>query len=546
MSRLPVLPHRCLRILAATTLVLASLMPVTAADEIDALIARPTSPGTLALLIAHVKDPRVASHWRASLSHQSPQVRATAARLLFVSGVRAAVPDLVAVLAQESDPAVALEAAQAALAMGDHAIDEAVLASANRLSDGGLILALARARGSSAIGHIDRIRAMGVQSLPWHALVPAMTAGDASNLDRIADAALAAGDAAMWLAALSVGHDQGLPQTPARVKAALDNPSAVIRAYAWWHVAVVAGNEQLPEGLIVEPLNAQELTGVPANLAFGRELAARVISKVRPATAYPVTPPQPGVELSMPAFGASALYGSLYDLLAKAEREVLNVSKAASVPRSGSEPVAPTDHPALHATGNFPDGYVADVLRLTECKPRRQGVLAGAVVRYTPRKLLQELQWVATPLKPPCAEAARYLLAAALLPAPASVKTGEQVLVALPMGEQYLKCVAGFYASRGEANHVGRKGITPPKKIRDVRPVYPAAAIESRRQGIVIIEATISPAGCVYGMTVLRRVAIDLDIAALLAVSEWAFTPTLLDGQAVPVIMTVTVSFALN
>jgi protein TonB len=37
-----------------------------------------------------------------------------------------------------------------------------------------------------------------------------------------------------------------------------------------------------------------------------------------------------------------------------------------------------------------------------------------------------------------------------------------------------------------------------------------------------------------------------LDSAALDAVRQWQFTPTLLNGQRVPVLMTVTVTFKLN
>jgi hypothetical protein len=36
------------------------------------------------------------------------------------------------------------------------------------------------------------------------------------------------------------------------------------------------------------------------------------------------------------------------------------------------------------------------------------------------------------------------------------------------------------------------------------------------------------------------------DISALWAVTGWQFTPTLLDGVAVPVFLTVTVEFTLN
>jgi len=44
---------------------------------------------------------------------------------------------------------------------------------------------------------------------------------------------------------------------------------------------------------------------------------------------------------------------------------------------------------------------------------------------------------------------------------------------------------------------------------------------------------------------VLRSIPL-LDAAALDAVRQWQFTPTTLNGQAVPVIMTVTVNFTLQ
>jgi protein TonB len=44
---------------------------------------------------------------------------------------------------------------------------------------------------------------------------------------------------------------------------------------------------------------------------------------------------------------------------------------------------------------------------------------------------------------------------------------------------------------------------------------------------------------------VLRSIPL-LDAAALAAVSQWAYTPTLLNGTPVPVVMTVTVTFRLR
>src|ERR687898_774653 len=87
--------------------------------------------------------------------------------------------------------------------------------------------------------------------------------------------------------------------------------------------------------------------------------------------------------------------------------------------------------------------------------------------------------------------------------------------------------------------------IMPPQKTRDVRPVYPPIAQSARVQGIVIIEATIGPDGSVKDAKVLRSIPL-LDQAALDAVRQWVFTPTLLNGVPVPVIMTVTVNFTLQ
>jgi protein TonB len=95
-----------------------------------------------------------------------------------------------------------------------------------------------------------------------------------------------------------------------------------------------------------------------------------------------------------------------------------------------------------------------------------------------------------------------------------------------------------------EPVHVGGK-IKPPAKIKDVAPVYPAIAKPARVQGIVILECTIDPQGRVRDVKVLRGIPL-LDQAALDAVKQWVYTPTLLNGVPVPVIMTVTVNFRLQ
>lgn len=87
--------------------------------------------------------------------------------------------------------------------------------------------------------------------------------------------------------------------------------------------------------------------------------------------------------------------------------------------------------------------------------------------------------------------------------------------------------------------------IQAPAKIRDVRPVYPPDAQLNQISGVVIIEVTVDRDGKVREARVLRSIP-QLDAAAVAAVRQWAFVPTYLNGQAVPVIMTVTVNFTLQ
>lgn len=87
--------------------------------------------------------------------------------------------------------------------------------------------------------------------------------------------------------------------------------------------------------------------------------------------------------------------------------------------------------------------------------------------------------------------------------------------------------------------------IKEPKKLKNVNPTYPDIAKQARVQGVVILECTISPQGKVTDVKVLRGIPL-LDAAAIEAVKQWVYTPTLLNGVPVPVIMTVTVNFRLS
>jgi protein TonB len=64
-------------------------------------------------------------------------------------------------------------------------------------------------------------------------------------------------------------------------------------------------------------------------------------------------------------------------------------------------------------------------------------------------------------------------------------------------------------------------------------------------QGVVILEAVIDEHGEVGRIKVLKSMPL-LDQAAITAVQQWRYTPTLLNGVPVSVLMTITVNFTLQ
>jgi len=87
--------------------------------------------------------------------------------------------------------------------------------------------------------------------------------------------------------------------------------------------------------------------------------------------------------------------------------------------------------------------------------------------------------------------------------------------------------------------------IQAPRKLRHANPVYPPDARAARIQGTVALECTISPQGKVENVRVIRGNPY-LNDAAIEAVRQWHYTPTLMNGEPVAVIMTVTVNFTIS
>jgi len=90
---------------------------------------------------------------------------------------------------------------------------------------------------------------------------------------------------------------------------------------------------------------------------------------------------------------------------------------------------------------------------------------------------------------------------------------------------------------------VGGK-VQAAKIVRQVTPVYPPIAKQTHTSGIVRLEAVISRSGSIESLQVMSGHPL-LTQAALDAVRQWVYRPTLLNGQPVEVLTQIEVNFKL-
>ena len=92
--------------------------------------------------------------------------------------------------------------------------------------------------------------------------------------------------------------------------------------------------------------------------------------------------------------------------------------------------------------------------------------------------------------------------------------------------------------------HVGG-AVQSAKLTSRMMPIYPPLARQARIQGVVRLEAVIGEDGAIRELRVVSGHPLLIP-AALSAVKQWRYQPTLLNGLPVPVITQVEVRFTLS
>ena len=88
--------------------------------------------------------------------------------------------------------------------------------------------------------------------------------------------------------------------------------------------------------------------------------------------------------------------------------------------------------------------------------------------------------------------------------------------------------------------------MTRPEVLFRVNPRYTEAARIARREGTVVVQATIDRTGHVTDVRLIKGLGLGLDESAMSAVQQWRFKPATLAGRPVPVYFQLSVNFTIR
>ena len=91
-------------------------------------------------------------------------------------------------------------------------------------------------------------------------------------------------------------------------------------------------------------------------------------------------------------------------------------------------------------------------------------------------------------------------------------------------------------------------GVTLPRLLHEEKPQYTSDAMRAKVQGTVLLECVVRPDGSISDVQVIRSLdpTFGLDQQAVVAARKWRFAPGTRLGEAVPVLITIELTFTLR
>ena len=90
--------------------------------------------------------------------------------------------------------------------------------------------------------------------------------------------------------------------------------------------------------------------------------------------------------------------------------------------------------------------------------------------------------------------------------------------------------------------------MTIPRVLKEVKPQYTADAMRAKIQGSVVLECVVQTDGTVGDVRVIRSLdtTYGLDQEAIKAAKQWKFAPGTRNGEPVPVMVSIELTFTLG
>lgn len=511
---------------------------------------QPTA-GELALL-ATTPKPGFSSAVRAALMRDDGTVRLTAARLAAVAGLSELEPDIVRALDHEPDETVAGEFVHTLLCFGTSSASAALASRFVRTDAAGAdayLLWLARTDGSAFDREFLRLTSDSKKESVMRSgvlLAAHQRPADRVHLLRMARDHMGANP---WRWLLSEWAPSASDEESAIVIEALGSADADTREGTVWSVVTWIGNGVDLPAAIADAVTTINGPAAPSWETFGRELIARHLGHVAPTDRSDLirrdgprakrgAPPQawPVADLTIDERAA------LRDLVGGALDRIGTTDPA-------GQGVTAISLPTLRTPVEWP-GLLASVLQASKCPPTKDQRCGTVRVEFRPNGLPAHVGYSLLTLPKSCEAALGALGLLTVAPATAVIGSTSQQLVLLPLQSDYVACTLPVRAKarteRIDDRAPDNGPIRQPKKTQSVSPIYPQDARDSKTQGVVLVEATISQTGCVRDGVVTRGVTPSMDFSALSAVLQWRYSPTKLDGDPAEVVISVRIQFVLQ
>jgi TonB family protein len=235
----------------------------------------------------------------------------------------------------------------------------------------------------------------------------------------------------------------------------------------------------------------------------------------------------------------------------------ISSSELGSVATEGPAPPSSAASAPLTArmVTDLPPGLLRSVIVESGCR-LHDGEWGGGRVWWRSDGRSARIRRLNARLSGECEAAVRVLLLMELASERGLWGGGKPQSVVIPFNKDFVECESDWNTAQRAVERLGsstagqpadrESKITPPRKKKDVKPVYSESAVQARARGVVKIEAILSRQGCVMEARTLSSDHDALSLHALLAVVRWRYEPALLNGVPVPIIMSVTVNFSLE